>query len=426
MCQQIWHRYVTLLIHMKISLDFSTYSISYLRESVFSSLTPVQKRVLSLALIALACLAAGYLLFRCCAFTAKILNQDDHKPAPNRGVVKADHQPSSAQDYVEAAMTLHLDEKIEFPDGTQMSQEEVLLKAIELDPDHAMAYNLLGTICDAKSKISLPDGTEKNQRELFLKALELDDTLSSAYCNLGATLAGGGAMELPDGSLWTREEQFVRVLNKHKAIDRPTPTTVTLPKGTTVMTQRELYLTAIKLDPTNVVAYTNLCLTLHPTEEIVLPEGRRMNSQDLWEEVNALNDQHAAPYLSIAWTLRKNSPPFVFKNQAPMTKQELILKAIALNPHKANFYWHLAKILRYDEAVKLPNGEEMTPKDLLLKAIDLNPYAMYFYIELMSQIKTFPKEESIQLLNGKTFTLAQLINEAQNCLTRYGLDMSPY
>lgn len=153
---------------MNIQLgSYSNTVIPLFAESILSSFTMQLKKILKIAIIALACLAALYAIFRCCRFIATV--QDDDALLPANLIIKSLHQPQTAQDFMQMGIALHLDGKAEFPDGTEMTQEQVFLKAIELDPVCSNAYNYLGAICDAKSKIKLPDGTEMTQQELFSK-----------------------------------------------------------------------------------------------------------------------------------------------------------------------------------------------------------------------------------------------------------------
>ena len=57
-------------------------TLAFTQESVFSSLTPLQKRVLIVASIALSCLLACLLIVRCC-FQAKLLNGPGNHTLPN-------------------------------------------------------------------------------------------------------------------------------------------------------------------------------------------------------------------------------------------------------------------------------------------------------------------------------------------------------
>ena len=72
------------------------------------------------------------------------------------------------------------------------SKKELCLKAIELDPTNAQAYNNLGFILKEEERIAIPEFKEPlGQKELYLKAIELDPTDSWAYNALGTTLKRG-------------------------------------------------------------------------------------------------------------------------------------------------------------------------------------------------------------------------------------------
>lgn len=397
-------------------------AIHVLQQSFLPSLTAQQKRIIAIALFVFACAAACYALFRCCDFKAMI--QDDDMPLPDPLVKEVDQIPDTAQDYLELGKSLKLGGKAKFPDGSELTQEQLFLKVLELEPQFAAAYNCLGTIIDAKSKIKLPDGKELSQQELFLKAIELDENDSSAYCHLGATLEGGGSMDLPDGTQLTREQQFVRVIEKHQTVAHPSLTEIMVPGWPVPMTRKELFLKAIALDEKNSTAYYNLRFTLRrPDERVTLPNGDTVVAMELLLETVNLNPQHAEAYSDIANLVPLNSPPFGLFNMTFMTKEELYLKAIELDPTDASAYSNLSDIVGYDHTVVLPSGEELNPRELVLKAIDIDPYYYGYYSYLYNQLE--PNEE-IELFNGTLMDAKKLQDNVDECANKYGIDMSPY
>lgn len=404
--------------------NFASHALFFMRESILPSLTAQQKKVLVIASIAFAWLAACYLMFQSCNFEVK--NEDDDKTLPDNLVKKAKFLPQTAQDFIEAGKTLRLDEKVRFPDGTEMSQEEVFLKAIELDPDCSVAYNYLGTICDAKSKIKLPDGTEMTQQQLFLQAIEKDPKNSSAICNLGSTLEGGGSMVLPNGTQLTREEQFVRVIRKHQAVAHPSLTKISLPNDAAEMTRRELFLRAIECDPANPAPYFNLCFTLQPNESIKLPDGKKMDARALCIHALRLNPDYAEAWSDLANTIPViflGHLPYKFPKMKPITRLELYLDAVELDPNDGSVYSNIALFLDEDEFIELPNGEKMDRIDLLLKAIELDPYYYNYYAHLAQVLLD---DEEVELHDGTIMTRSELLDKVDDCANKYGLEMSPY
>lgn len=240
---------------------------------------------------------------------------------------------------------------------------------------------------------------------------------------MGATLEGGGTIHLPDGTQLTREQQFVRVIKKHGAVAHPSLTTIFLPNCLIEMTQKGLFLKAIELDPENATAYYNLSFALNPGETVILTDGQSMNSKSLILETILLNPLHAEAYSDFANNLPQNTPPIEFPDMAPMTKKDLYLKAIELDPQDGSAYYNLAHILDYDRFVTLPNGAQMNPKKLLLKAIDLNPYYFRYYSSLHNQLNV---DETVKLLDGTTMKANEISDKIDDCANKYGLNASPY
>lgn len=410
---------------MNIQMNsLASHALFFMRESAVPSLTEKLKKILVIASIAFALLAACYLMLRSSKIEVK--NEDDDKTLPDNWVKKTKHQPQTAQDFIEAGKKLRLDEKIQFPDGTEMSQEEIFLKAIELDPDCSSAYNYLGTICDALSKIKLPDGAEMTQQQLFLKAIEKDPNNSSAICNLGSTLEGGGSMVLPNGAQLTREQQFVRVIRKHQAVAHPSLTKISLPNDAAEMTRRELFLRAIECDPANPAPYFNLCFTLQRNESVKLPDGKKMDARALCIHTLRLNPNYAEAWSDLANTIPvifSGNRPYQFPKMKPLTRLELYLDAVELDPNDGSVYSNIALFLNEDETIELPNGDQMDCIELLLKAIELDPFYYSYYAHLAQILYD---DEEVELHDGTILTRSELLDKVDDCANKYGLEMSPY
>lgn len=398
-------------------------AIHFFQESTLTSVSTQLKNILKIAAIAFICLAAGYMLFKCCNFIANKMDEEDDKALPGDLVIKADAMPQIAEDFIELGKTLPLDGKVEFPDGSEMTQEEVFLEAIKRDPENSDAYNYLGTIIDALSKVTLPDGTEMNQQELFLMALEKDHDNSAALCNLGSTLEGGGSMERPDGTQLTREQQFVRVIKKHNAVAHPSLTRIHVPGEPAEMTRREIYLKAIELDEDNSTALYNLSFTLKPRERITLPDGQDANIVVLLLLTLQLNPEHAEAYSDLANLISQRAPPLRIPNLPPLTKQGYYKESIKKEPHDGSVYYNLSQTLNFGDKVELPNGKKKTIKELLLTAININPYFYIYYRDLINQLDP---NETVTLLDGSKMTVQQLSDKMDDCANKYGLEASPY
>ncbi|MGH2613501.1 MAG: tetratricopeptide repeat protein, partial [Rhabdochlamydiaceae bacterium] len=104
---------------------------------------------------------------------------------------------------------------IQLLDGTKMTQQQLYLKAIELDPRNSMAYNSLGNILRLGGSIQLLNGTEMTKQQLYLKAIELNPTNPTnaiAYTNLGTTLRPGESIQILDGKEMTKQQLYLKAI----------------------------------------------------------------------------------------------------------------------------------------------------------------------------------------------------------------------
>ena len=59
--------------------SFSNYAVSLLKDQVLPSLTAQQKKILLVVSVAFSCLAALYVIYRCCFRATPLTNEDDQK-----------------------------------------------------------------------------------------------------------------------------------------------------------------------------------------------------------------------------------------------------------------------------------------------------------------------------------------------------------
>ncbi len=74
-----------------------------------------------------------------------------------------------------------------------MTQAQLYLKAIDLNPSFSNAYNNLELLCPMEGSTQLLNGTTMTQAQLYLKAIDLNPSYSQAYHNLGTALPDGGS-----------------------------------------------------------------------------------------------------------------------------------------------------------------------------------------------------------------------------------------
>jgi hypothetical protein len=99
-----------------------------------------------------------------------------------------------------------------------------------------------------------------------------------------------------------------------------------LPNGRS-MTQRELYVEAIRLDGQNARAYCSLACTLADGESIMLPDGRSLRKKDLFLEAIRRDVSYGAAYGKLGYTLPIGGS-VALPDGRSLTKRELYLEAL--------------------------------------------------------------------------------------------------
>jgi hypothetical protein len=81
--------------------------------------------------------------------------------------------------------------RITFSNGTTLSPREILIKAIDLEPNFDAAYNALANLLEANETIILNDGQEMNAKQLYIEAIRRDKHNAVAIFNLANLLQDG-------------------------------------------------------------------------------------------------------------------------------------------------------------------------------------------------------------------------------------------
>ena len=96
----------------------------------------------------------------------------------------------------------------------RVPHEDVYKQAIEIDPNYSHAFNNLGVRLHADSTTTLLDGTVMSKEALYKRAISLDPFNALAFHNLGKLLPPGGSTELECGREMTREQ----LLGMHRTL----------------------------------------------------------------------------------------------------------------------------------------------------------------------------------------------------------------
>lgn len=98
---------------------------------------------------------------------------------------------------------------------SNITEIDVYLRAIAINPKHAPAFNCLATCIRLPgAAVLLPDGGRATAQQLLLKAVDLDPGYVAPYHNLAASLPPLGSVTLMNGSTLTKKE-LLQISNKY-------------------------------------------------------------------------------------------------------------------------------------------------------------------------------------------------------------------
>ncbi|MGR3912783.1 MAG: hypothetical protein QRY71_05715 [Candidatus Rhabdochlamydia sp.] len=162
------------------------------------------------------------------------------------------------------------------------------------------------------------------------------------------------------------------------------------------------------------IVYSSLAHDLEQDENVLLLDGSGVSSEGLCLKALKLDPKCALAYHVLAKNFQN---PFELEGKSYLSKQDIYLQAIAMNPHHPIAYYELGRLLKQQETVILLNGLTLAKKQLYRRAIQLGiktPHAHYEMGMMMSekdQIR-FPWNPSITLVKGNL--LAQAFELAPN------------
>ncbi|CAM0117184.1 hypothetical protein [Rhabdochlamydiaceae symbiont of Dictyostelium giganteum] len=240
--------------------------------------------------------------------------------------------------------------------------KNMYLSLLDQGSESAETYLNLGYLLDVSGGNLQIKNKSMSVQDCYIKAIDLDPNMTAAYYNLAS------------------------IISKKK---------ITLLNGSS-MTKKELYLKVISLGPTPNENEVYFCLAnlLDKNEAlIVLNEDQKLAFSEKNKEITILDrnrefilyDKNNAPLLLhengiITFLDKDNFFTLVGKNGAlkpldkpSITKKELFIKAIALDPDMPLAYYELGLLLDENEEVTFLDGSSVTKKELFMKAIALDP-----------------------------------------------------
>jgi hypothetical protein len=246
---------------------------------------------------------------------------------------------------------------VQLPDGRALTGRGLCLEAIKLDPNNALAYDMVANHLCANETVTLWDGRTVTNLLLYLEALRLYPHDAMYHIKVGTALGKGRKVRLYNGN---------------------------------VFTQAELGLEALRLQPSHGYCYT--WLARYVRGPITLPNGRVMSRRDLLIEGYLKTPRHWYCVTELALdltpdeTLRQDDGSY-------LTRRQLLIEAINISP-QADTYASLAKTLLEAEKIQLRDGRWMGRADLWSTAINLARYPAEVFVFLGD---TLSLDESITI-----------------------------
>jgi tetratricopeptide (TPR) repeat protein len=335
-------------------------------------------------------------------------------------------------------------------DGRTLSERELYLEALTLDPNMAIAFNNLGGDLSRTERIKLPDGRMLGRQELYMEALRCSNTHAAAYCNLASSLAEGEAIVLPSGQRMNEMELYLEAIRMSQdgpegiastmnslGVAMRSTDRVSMPDGRE-MTKQMVLLEGLRHDERNFRLYFNLALGLTADASVTLPDGRTLTKRELYMETLVHNPDDSFAYNNLG-TLLKVGDSVILRDGRTLTKVDCFREALRCAPDNAQAYVNLSKVISL-ATVELPDGRVMNKKQLLMEAIRLKPSHANTYATLATFLE---QNEMVTLPNGwpvyarqlyihaleleKTFSIAyynlalQLLRDTGSvCLTQDG------
>ncbi|MGR3974037.1 MAG: hypothetical protein QRY72_05680 [Candidatus Rhabdochlamydia sp.] len=128
---------------------------------------------------------------------------------------------------------------------------------------------------------------------------------------------------------------------------------------------------------------SSLAQLLEPNEEIELLDGSWMTKQTLCLKALEIDDECGLAYQVLSGIFQSSKViPKVIKGRYYLSANDLLLQAIALNPHLPDPYYKLGCCLREEESITLLNGTVISCKQLYMRAIQLGSFYPHAYYKI--------------------------------------------
>jgi hypothetical protein len=359
---------------------------------------------------------------------------------------------TTADELLALARVTAADELVALPDGRALTGRGMLIEAINLDPENDRAYDGLALVLCANETVTLLDGRTMTSVGLWLEAQRLNPSEPWYYAGLSKGIGMGKEITLRDGRVLSQTDLLLEAVRvapwdgySHTCLAICAPEPVTLPDGRIMskrdlliegfrkspqtffcmvqlaqelsdetlldlnVTQRQLYLDAIDLFPTQGLAYACFAATLKAGETVHLRDGRVMQREQLWSAAINVARYPAAVFAYLNAALASGETIII--DGQKWSRVDACLNAIAFEPTQTEHYTALARAMPWDSSstVTLPDGQLLTRQQVLLHAAHMEPDFFHSYVELA---RMTPPNGIVVLHDGRRMTQQELWEEA--------------
>ena len=336
--------------------------------------------------------------------------------------------PDNAQAYTELALCLPQNGSVVLnaSSGESVDVKGLYIKSLSLDIRNAVALNnvscllLDDTICIGAKEYS--------KRDLLILALDVDPEHVAAYNNLGTLLPKGDAEEaavtLLNGETLTKPQLFQRaiVLDPHGSVaynnlGRCLPPNSHIRVNGERISKRDLFLRSIELSKPGESgeAYHNLALCMQ-SDETTSIGGRVYGKKALLLKSIALSPGFAKAYNNLAHEMDNTHTVRIDGNE--ISKQGVLVMSIEKNPKYALAYQNLASSMPDGAQSVTLLGKHMTQVDLYCEALTLNPSLYTAYLQLSVLLHAKHQDRSVEIAGTTHTSITLLVEAARRCPTR--------
>jgi tetratricopeptide (TPR) repeat protein len=330
-------------------------------------------------------------------------------------------------------------------DGEIFTKLELLLKVIELDSSHWEAcYEIAShVIPSSETSVVTRKGKRIHKLKYFILTLHLNPNHALAYYELAMLVTEKKEVKFRNQKIWNRRELLVRSVSLdptlimayyHLALTLQQPDdTLTLgidPSVEVVYSQRDLFFLVLRDKPTFAEVYYRLACGVSKDDSIPLALS---STHHTVESSSPLDDtegivlsappthQMTHPPPTLPQPMMLFPPPHPLSRHTFIDRRDLCLLALEYDPSHARAYDKLASTLTSDdETVQLLNGHTVTKRDLYLLSVQHDPSFSRGYYNLARKMNW---KDQVTLPDNTTLSTKDLylkaIEHNRHCAEAY-------